>query len=88
MDFRTVNIIVRNIYHDNSVSVPDYVHTLDGFREWVASNEYPESGLVALLGKELFIDMSPERLQTHNKPKTVVNSVLWNLVNECDLGEL
>jgi len=55
-------MIVRNIYHDNPVSVPDYVHTLDGFREWVASDEYPESGLVALLGKELFIDMSPERL--------------------------
>jgi Uma2 family endonuclease len=57
-----------------------------GFRVWARSPDYPERGQIALVGKELFIDMSPERLDSHNKVKTELTRVLSNLVVEGDLG--
>jgi Uma2 family endonuclease len=38
------------------------------------------------MGEELFIDMSPERLDSHNKVKTEITRVLANLVVTRDLG--
>ncbi|MBI3408081.1 MAG: Uma2 family endonuclease [Planctomycetes bacterium] len=60
--------------------------TLAGFRAWTSSEAFPETGNIAYLGGELFIDMSPERIDSHNKLKTEVTRVIANLAIEEDLG--
>jgi Uma2 family endonuclease len=71
---------------DLSIQVPADAHTLDGFRAWVRSGNFPERGRIALIQGELFIDMNAERLSTHNLVKTEIARVLGNLVKELDLG--
>jgi Uma2 family endonuclease len=71
-----------------SVHLPPGATTLEGFRAWVASRAFPRQGHISFLGKEVYIDMSPEETETHNKVKTAVTSQLYRLCEELDLGEL
>jgi Uma2 family endonuclease len=71
---------------DITLTIPTSAMTVAGFRVWATSPEYPERGRIALIGKELFIDMSPERLDSHAKVKNEIGRVLSNLILEGDLG--
>jgi hypothetical protein len=69
------------------LSVPTTVGTLDGFRKWILSDEFPDQGVRAsFLGTEVFIDKSPERIDTHALVKLEVLRVLGNLVKQTRLG--
>jgi Uma2 family endonuclease len=70
------------------VSLPGSALTLDGFSAWAASKEFPEGGKVSFMGKEIFFDMSPEELETHNAVKTTVVNGIVNLNEELDLGRV
>jgi Uma2 family endonuclease len=67
--------------------VPTSAATLAGFRAWTNSPDFPDRGCVAFLGNGIFLDMSPERLDSYNKVKTEITRVLANLVVEGDLGK-
>lgn len=71
-----------------AVRIP--VHALDfpGFRAWSRSDDFPEVGRIAFLGEEIYVDMSPERLDTHNAVKTEVMRVTANVNVEGDLGKI
>jgi Uma2 family endonuclease len=69
------------------VTVPPGAHTLAGFRAWAASDAFPESGKISYLDGELFIDMSPEKFDTHNQVKDAVNNAVSPLVRKLDLGK-
>src|SRR5207244_320198 len=62
-------------------------YTLAGFRDWAHSDAFPMHGRIAFLDREIFIDMSPEKIETHNKVKTEVTRVVANLNNRLQLGE-
>src|SRR5262249_44175136 len=66
--------------------IPRSALTVAGFRAWARSPDFPQRGRISLIGEELFIDMSPERLEAHVKVKTEITRVLANLVVESDLG--
>jgi Uma2 family endonuclease len=68
------------------ITVPDSARTLEGFRDWMASDDCPERGRFAFLENKLVVDMSPENLESHNKVKQVISLTLGNLVHELDLG--
>ena len=51
------------------ISVPASAHTLDGFRRWAVSGEFPEQGRFTLYAGEVFVDLSPERVGAHNQVK-------------------
>jgi Uma2 family endonuclease len=70
------------------VSMPATALTLDGFCAWAWSDEFPQRGRVSFLDTEVFFDMSPEELQTHNAVKTIVVSGISNLNEELDLGQV
>lgn len=70
----------------NAVRLPVSACTLEGFRAWTRSADYPTFGQISFINQELFIDMSPERLDSHNKVKTEITRVLANLVVEGDSG--
>jgi hypothetical protein len=81
-------MIARKGEHDVSVSVPPDAHTLNGFRAWVQSGEFPERGCISLINGTMIIDLSAERAGSHNAVKKEVTRVLDTLVLECDLGTL
>lgn len=66
--------------------VPATGMTLEQFRDWAESDDYPERGKVAYFRGELYFDMSPERIDSHAAIKDALNRVLSTLVFECDLG--
>jgi Uma2 family endonuclease len=70
------------------VRVPPEARTLDGFRAWLDSPEFPETGRVDYLAGEVVVDVSPEDIRTHATVKTEIAGVLYILVKAAGLGEM
>jgi Uma2 family endonuclease len=68
--------------------VPASALELAGFRRWVTSEEFPESVRASWIGGEVFIEMSPESIDSHNKVKAAVTATLQRIADEEDLGEV
>lgn len=68
------------------IVVPSTAHTPAGFRAWVESDTFPQTGRVTYLGGEIHIDMSPEQYGTHNRVKTEITRILANIVINERLG--
>src|SRR5262249_42439906 len=75
------------VTEDCTLSVPPSAYTLEGFRSWVASEEFPDRIRATFVNGEVTLDMSQEELQTHNKVKGEVTRVLLTLNRGADLGE-
>jgi Uma2 family endonuclease len=73
---------------DPCFQIPRNATRLAGFRAWAHSSRFPERGHVSFFNGELFVDMSPEELETHNKVKEAIVRCLGNLNEEHDWGEL
>lgn len=61
---------------DLAVQIPMSAHTLEGFRAWATSLDFPEKGRFSYLQGEIYIDMSPERLESHGLVKNEVATVI------------
>jgi Uma2 family endonuclease len=75
------------VLFDREIIVPASARTLDGFRAWALSDDFPRRGWFSYLDGEVFIDMSPEELETHNKVKGEIGRVLLNLNKTHKLGQ-
>ncbi|MBI3821547.1 MAG: Uma2 family endonuclease [Planctomycetes bacterium] len=62
--------------------------SLSEFRQWTYSDAFPKTGLIAYFGKEIFIDMSPERLKSHGSVKTAVEGTVIPLVLKRKKGKI
>jgi len=62
--------------------------SLAEFREWSYSDSFPETGLISYLGKEIFIDMSPERIDSHNAVKVEVCGTVFGIVRKTKKGRV
>ena len=71
---------------EESVRIPDRVVDLKAFRAWARSASFPQKGRIAFLDGEVWIDMSPEELFTHNVVKGRFAVVLDGLVTSSRLG--
>jgi Uma2 family endonuclease len=60
----------------------------EGLRRWATSDSFPESVRVAFAGGEVWLDRSLEELETHNKVKLKIASVLSQIVEDENLGEV
>jgi Uma2 family endonuclease len=61
--------------------------SLSEFRQWTYSDRFPKTGLIAYIGKEIFIDMSPERLVSHGSVKSEICNVVGNLIRKKKRGK-
>lgn len=68
------------------ISIPPGADRLEQFREWILSEVLPKEVTVHLVEGEIFIEMSPERIESHVLVKTEVTSVLHRLVRRNKLG--
>ncbi|HEX2251914.1 MAG TPA: Uma2 family endonuclease [Thermoanaerobaculia bacterium] len=70
------------------VHVPAEAHTLDGFREWFDSPEFPETGRIDYLAGEVVVDMNAEELFTHNAVKLAVAAEFLRISTEEEWAEV
>ena len=68
------------------VRIPGSVVDLPSFRAWAVSEEFPASGRFAWLDGEVWVDMSPEEILTHNQVKGVFAVVIGGLVMAARTG--
>lgn len=73
---------------DRTVVIPAGITDLHCFRDWAHSDDFPEYGRVSYLRGEILVDLSPEEVESHNKPLSEVARVIGNVVKERDLGEV
>jgi hypothetical protein len=69
-----------------SLRIPASALTLAGFCDWATSGSIPEHIRVAFLDEEIYLDMSSEELETHNKVKMEIARVLLNWNREHQRG--
>lgn len=67
---------MSTIIFQEEVRIPFTVVDLDSFREWAKSDEFPERGRYSFLNGELWVDLMPEQLFTHNSAKVEFGSVI------------
>lgn len=72
---------------DEGLEIP-FVDSLEAFRAWARSDDFPERGRIDYLAGRIEVDMSPEDYCPHGGLKVEVIRVLGNLVKAGDLGDL
>src|SRR5271168_2576698 len=75
------------IHEDVQVVIPNWVTSIDAFRRWVDTDEFPENGRIWWLKGEVWADMSKEQIFTHVQVKTEFTAVLSSLVKREQLGQ-
>jgi Uma2 family endonuclease len=75
------------ILADESIlQIPNGINDFAAFRRWAHSDEFPEKGRICYLDGEVWLDMSPEQLFTHNQVKNEFSYVLTGLAKETKSG--
>lgn len=78
---RTGGIII-----DGHIRIPAWVVDHASFRQWIYSDEFPQSGRIAFINNEVWVDLSMETL-IHNRIKTIIAQVLATIMLNETLGE-
>ncbi|HUY34466.1 MAG TPA: Uma2 family endonuclease [Pirellulales bacterium] len=79
---------MSGIIIDGRLRVPADVASLQKFREWVHADDFPEKLHVSYISGNVEVEMSPENVEFHGKPKAQVVGRLVPLIDERDLGDL
>lgn len=69
----------------DQLRLPRSISTLAAFREW-AYEEYPEHGLVSYLGGDIWVDLSMEKLFTHNQVKAAISFAIMSILQHHAIG--
>lgn len=73
---------------DNQLDIPPGIDTLDDFRRWVHSEDFPEQGRIDWVAGKLEIEMAPDNIFWHSSPKSEIGVVIGQKVRHDDLGLL
>jgi Uma2 family endonuclease len=77
---------MSTIVLDERIRIPDCVVDLESFRRWARSDELPERGRFSHLNGEVWVDLMPEQLFTHNQVKGEFAIVLGGMLKSVRLG--
>src|SRR3954452_17347403 len=66
------------VVFEEQLEVPLGIASLEDFRRWAVSDEFPERWRIDYLAGRIKVDMSPENLFFHSKPRTEISRVLGN----------
>jgi Uma2 family endonuclease len=77
---------MSTIVLQESIRIPDFVVDLASFRDWARSGEFPQRGHFSHLNGELWVDLMPEQLFTHNQVKGEFAIVLGGMLKSVRLG--
>ena len=73
---------------DNTFEMPLNLQSLEDFRRWSHSGQFPQTGRIDYVDGRIEVDMSPEDLFTHGTPKGDIFVVLHGQVKKKKLGHL
>jgi len=73
---------------EESLRIPADALSFEGFRRWIHTPEFPETGRIDYLAGDIEIDMSPEDLHTHGIVKVAITVALNAVVTEREIGEI
>ncbi len=76
---------MSTVVFEETVRVPDWVKNLESFRRWYLSDDFPDSGVISYIQKEVWLDLKMEEF-AHNRVKGEIASVLTFLTKRTSLG--
>jgi Uma2 family endonuclease len=76
------------VVFEEQIEVPLAVRSLDDFRRWALSDEFPETGRIDYIAGRIEVDLAPEDLFCHGTLKSEIASVLQRQVKLGRLGHL
>lgn len=79
-------VLIRS--EDREVAIPTWVESLESFRRWALSEEFPQHGRIDYIDGAIEVDMSPSRLTSHGDVKVEIGRVIANRVLGQDLGKV
>lgn len=71
---------------DEAIHIPPGIGSLDDFRRWARSDEFPRRGRIDYIDGRIEVDMSPDNVFLHSSPKSEIGRVVGNRVQSLDLG--
>lgn len=84
---RKVKAMASSVVLEQGIEIP-FLHSLQEFRAWARSDDFPQRVRVDYISGCIEVDMSPENLHFHGKVKTEIVRVLAQLVKETQSGEV
>jgi Uma2 family endonuclease len=79
---------MATIVIEESLEVPDGICTLTEFRRWTYSDHFPEAGRIDYIKGRIEIDMAPEAMYSHGRPKVELVVVIGQLVKRLSAGDI
>ncbi len=80
--------VATSIIFEEQIEVPLTMRSLDDFRQWALSDEFPETGRIDFIAGKIEVDMAPEEFFCHGGVKTEFARVLSHRVKRQRLGYL
>lgn len=76
------------LFNEDRIEIPGWIDSLDSFRRWALSDEFPERGRIDYIDGRIEVDTMVEDFYLHGTPKSEVARVILSRVKESDLGEV
>ena len=73
---------------EERLRIPAEACSFAGFRDWSASDRFPEDARIDFLAGDIEVEMSPEDLHTHGVVKAAIAAALHALLAANDRGEV
>jgi Uma2 family endonuclease len=74
------------VWINEDISIPAEVVDHESYRRWARSDDFPQSGRFAFLNGILWVDLSKEKLYSHNQIKTQYTVVLGTIAKSDGTG--
>ena len=68
------------------LTIPNWVRDHESFRHWARSPDCPEKCRIAFVNGEIWVDVAPEELYSHNQVKGEVAAALMPLIDSSRMG--
>lgn len=80
--------MATSVLIEEQIEIPLNLHSLEQFRRWAVSDDFPERGRIDFLAGRIEVDMSPEDFFCHGTLKTELIIVLGRRVKDAGIGHL
>jgi Uma2 family endonuclease len=75
-----------NVVVENKIMIPGWIDSLESYRRWAESDEYPHSGWVSYLDGTIWVEATMEEFLTHNQIKQAFNGMFFSLLTKHPSG--
>jgi Uma2 family endonuclease len=71
---------------ENKITIPGWIDSLESYRRWATSDEYPQSGWVSYLDGIIWVEANMEEFLSHNRVKQAYNGLFYTLLVQHPVG--